>query len=58
MGEEKKRKSSLKAGPHNIAACRWKSQAGPAVFATKACVVGSLVAQLVKNPPAMWETWV
>ena len=20
--------------------------------------MGSLVAQLVKNPPAMWETWV
>ena len=24
----------------------------------RACSWGSLVAQLVKNPPAMWETWV
>ena len=29
-------------------------------YATHSCILSwaSLVAQLVKNPPAMWETWV
>ena len=28
------------------------------IYVTSTCEWASLVAQLVKNPPAMWETWV
>ena len=32
--------------------------AGEGIVYPRQCSQASVVAQLVKNPPAMWETWV
>ena len=36
----------------------WGRSAGEGIGYPLQCSWASLVAQLVKNPPAMWETWV
>ena len=37
---------------------RWRRSPGEGIGYTLKYSWASLVAQLVKNPPAMWETWV
>ena len=51
------KESACNAGdPHSIPG--WGRSAGEGIGYPLQCSWSSLVLQLVKNPPAMWETWV
>ena len=53
MGEE----SACNAGDHDLVP-GWGRSPGERVGYPLQCSWASLVAQAVKNPPTMWETWV
>ena len=56
LGFEKAEESEIKL-PTSIGS--WRNQRSPRKTSTSASLLwASLVAQLVKNLPAMWETWV
>ena len=54
--------SAVMVGSIDAELCTWRNLGyrEPAIGYTQIYnpAEGSLVAQLVKNPPAMWETWV